>query len=325
MTVTALGLFSGGLDSILAALLLRRQGIDVHGICFTSPFFDADNARQAAKRYQIALTVRDIGARHLEMLKNPRYGYGKNMNPCIDCHALMFAIAGEMLDEGGYDFLFSGEVVGQRPKSQNNSALMAVRKASGRAPQILRPLSAKLLPVTPMEEDGRVDREQLLAIQGRSRKAQEELARQLGVDWYPSSGGGCLLTENSFSARLRDLFEHQPDCDCAAVELLKLGRTFRLSPMAKLTLGRNRSDNEKLKQLADSSNHLLRCNNFSGPLGVVSGTPDNDDLALAAAIVASYGKGAKEAQVEILLRHGTTTTTITVPPAERSASQKLQL
>jgi tRNA U34 2-thiouridine synthase MnmA/TrmU len=323
--VKALGLFSGGLDSILATLLLRRQGIEVHGICFVTPFFDAEKALQAAKLYALPLQVVNIATEHLQMIKNPRYGYGRNMNPCIDCHAQMFEFAGKVMQEQGYDFLFSGEVLGQRPKSQNQTALQAVNKASTWPKKILRPLSAQLLDPTPMEEDGLVDRDQLLDIQGRSRKAQELLAKELGVTDYPSSGGGCLLTENSFSGRLKDLFEHQPECGVYDIELLKLGRPFRLSAQAKLTLGRNRSSNEALKRLAEDCGCLLRCCNFSGPLGVVSGEAQVEDLMRAAAIVASYGKGAQEKQVEVLICENKQQQVITVTPMPRAESQKMMV
>ena len=236
----ALGLLSGGLDSSLAALTLKRQGIEVTCISFVTPFFGSAKAESAAKRMEIPLIVRDIGEVHLEMVKNPRYGYGKNMNPCIDCHAMMFRLAGEISEEQGFDFLFSGEVLGQRPMSQNPSALRAVANYSGRPERILRPLSAKLLPPTPMETRGLVDRERLLDIQGRSRKRQEMLAREWGLNDYPSSGGGCLLTEKDFAERLRDLFRHQPDCSVRDVRLLRVGRQFRLTEHSRLVLGRNR-------------------------------------------------------------------------------------
>ena len=263
----ALGLLSGGLDSILAALALKRQGVEVTGIAFVTPFFGAEKARRAAAQIDIPLLVRDIGPVHLEMLKNPRYGYGRNLNPCIDCHALMFRLAGAVMAEEGYDFLFSGEVLGQRPMSQNLSALKAVAKHSGYPERILRPLSARLLPVTPMEESGLVDRERLLDIQGRSRRRQEELAREWGLADYPNSGGGCLLTEKSFTGRLRDLLEHDPQAAVVDIELLKLGRQYRLSPSVKLTLGRNQANNEALQTLARPQDVLVRTRNFSGPLG----------------------------------------------------------
>lgn len=312
-----LGLLSGGLDSTLAALTLKRQGVDVTGIVYVTPFFGAERARAAARQIEIPLIVRDIGDIHLEMLKNPRYGYGRNLNPCIDCHAMMFRIAGEMVRDGEFDFLFSGEVLGQRPMSQNANALKAVAKHAGCGDLILRPLSAKLLPITPVEEQGLVDREQLLDIQGRSRRPQEALARQWGLKDYPSSGGGCLLTEKSFTGRLRDLLTHQPDCTTRDVELLKVGRQYRLSPQAKLTLGRNRQTNEAIQALATAEHTLLRATNFSGPTGLVSGQPATEDLSAAAAIVAAYGKGQDEAQMSVLCTRGEERWQVEVTPMGR--------
>jgi len=321
----ALGLLSGGLDSSLAALCLKRQGVDVTAIAFVTPFFGAGKARRAAEKIGIPLLVHDIGDIHLEMVKHPRYGYGKNMNPCIDCHAMMFRIAGEIMLEQGFDMLFSGEVLGQRPMSQNLSALRAVAKYSGHPDRILRPLSARLLPVTPMEEQGLVDREQLLDIQGRTRRRQELLAKEWGLVDYPSSGGGCLLTEKHFSDRLRDLFTHQPDCTVSDVELLKIGRQFRLSAQARLALGRNQDDNTALVAAARTEDVILRTPGLAGPVGVVTGTPDHADLRAAGAIVASYSKGKELAEVEIAAAAGGLEQRFLVAPMPRAASEKLLL
>jgi len=321
----ALGLLSGGLDSSLAVLTLKRQGVDVTGISFVTPFFGAGKARKAAEQMEIPLIVRDISEIHLEMLKNPVYGYGKNMNPCIDCHAMMFRLAGEVMQQEGFDFLFSGEVLGQRPMSQNLTALHTVSKHSGLKDRILRPLSAKLLPITPMEEEGQVDRERLLDIQGRSRKPQEALAREWGLTEYPSSGGGCLLTEKSFSGRLRDLLEKQPEATVVDVELLKVGRQFRLSPTVKLAMGRNQSDNERIKNLQRPLDAVLRCAHFSGPLGLISGEYADPELAQAAALVASYGKGKDEAEVEVLVVQGSETLTLRVAPMARQEAEKFKV
>ena len=318
----ALGLLSGGLDSSLAALCLKRQGIDVTCIAFVTPFFGAGKARRAAEQLGIPLLVRDIGDIHLEMIKNPQYGYGKNMNPCIDCHAMMFRVAGEIMADEGFDFLFSGEVLGQRPMSQNLSALRAVAKHSGQPDRILRPLSARLLPVTPMEEQGLVDREQLLDIQGRTRRRQEELAREWGLRDYPASGGGCLLTEKHFSDRLRDLVTHEPECSVVDVELLKTGRQFRLSPRARLAVGRNQQDNDALRALAGPGDQLLRCIGFSGPLGVLSGTPEESDIETAAAVVAGYGKGSGEAALEVLVTTSEGERTVRIAPCPLDSSRK---
>jgi tRNA U34 2-thiouridine synthase MnmA/TrmU len=318
----ALGLLSGGLDSSLAALTLKRQGVEVTGIAFATPFFGAGRARQAAEQMEIPLIVEDISEVHLEMIKNPRYGYGKNMNPCIDCHAMMFRLAGERMAKEGFDFLFSGEVLGQRPMSQNAIALKTVAKHSGFPEQILRPLSARLLPITKMEEAGLVDREQLLDIQGRSRKRQEALAKEWGLVEYPSSGGGCLLTEKSFSNRLRDLLEKNPEATPIDAELLKAGRQFRLSDQTKLILGRKQSDNETIKELRRPDDISLRAMNFSGPLGLVTGEAEEKELAIAAALVAGYGKGRDEAEVEVLLQTEDKSWKVTVAPFSQDQARE---
>jgi tRNA U34 2-thiouridine synthase MnmA/TrmU len=320
-----LGLLSGGLDSSLAALALKRQGIDVTCIAFVTPFFGAGRARIAAEKMEIPLIVHDISDIHLQMVKNPRYGYGKNMNPCIDCHAMMFRLAGERMVAGGFDFLFSGEVLGQRPMSQNGNALRSVANYSGHPDRILRPMSARLLPITPMEEAGLVDREQLLDIQGRSRKAQVMLAKEWGLKDYPAVGGGCLLTEKSFSNRLRDLFAHNPLATPVEVELLKAGRQFRLSDTTKLILGRNQADNDRIHELAQADDILLRADDFSGPQGLISGAAEPTDLETAAAIVANYGKGAGESTIEILLQQGDKRWTLSVAPFSREQSNAFLL
>ncbi|NLC69802.1 MAG: thiamine biosynthesis protein [Desulfuromonadaceae bacterium] len=321
----SLGLFSGGLDSMLAALLLRRQGVEVTGIAFVTPFFGAEKAVKSAAALEIPLIVRDIAVEHLEMLKNPRYGYGRNLNPCIDCHALMFRLAAGVMTEGGFDFLFSGEVLGQRPMSQNLNALKAVAKASGTGARILRPLSARLLPVTAMEREGLVDRERLLDIQGRSRRRQEELARQWGVIDYPAPGGGCLLTEKSFINRLRELLESTPEADVTDMELLKLGRRFRLPPSAWLTVGRNQEHNEAIRGLARPTDWLIHARECAGPLGLVSGSASEENLLTAAAIVGGYGKGKNCQGLLVTVRRGEESRMVEVAPfsAEELASRIL--
>ena len=321
----ALGLMSGGLDSTLAAMTLLRQGIEVTGISFVTPFFGAKKAQAAAAAIGFPLRVMDISAEHLEMVKQPKYGYGRNMNPCIDCHAMMFRLAGQIMEQEGFDFLFSGEVLGQRPMSQNANALKSVANYSGYPDRVLRPLSAKLLPITPMEEQGLVDREQLLDIQGRSRRRQQTLAVDWGFPDYPSSGGGCLLTEVGFSNRLRDLLDHDPQATANDAELLKVGRQFRLSPTAKLILGRNQADNDKLHELAAPGHLKLRGKEHSGPWGLFIGLPQEPDLQTAAAILASYGKGKDEAQVAVLFSGSDGEFEISVAPLPREDSRPLIL
>jgi tRNA-uridine 2-sulfurtransferase len=206
----ALAVFSGGLDSMLAAELIRVQGIDVLGLFFETPFFHAARARRSAEILHLPLKVLDLAEPHLEVVKKPRYGYGGNMNPCIDCHALMLRKAVERLAEENAQFIITGEVLGQRPMSQNLRALSTVAARSGRPELILRPLSAKLLPLTLPQEKGWVRRDELLALSGRSRKPQMELAGAFNISEYPMPAGGCLLTDPVFSRRLKDLLSARP-------------------------------------------------------------------------------------------------------------------
>ncbi|MCF6179637.1 MAG: thiamine biosynthesis protein, partial [Geopsychrobacter sp.] len=231
----------------------------------------------------------------------------------------------EIMQKEGFDFRCSGEVLGQRPMSQNATALSTVRSYCGYSDKVLRPLSAKLLPITPMEESGLVDRERLLDISGRSRKRQQALAVEWGFPEYPSSGGGCLLTESGFADRLRDLLEHDPDAKTTDVELLKVGRQFRLTKDCKLVVGRNQADNEALDKLAKDDQIRLHCANFTGPLGLLCGICGDKEIETAAAIIASYSKGKDEPEVEVLkVQHGTEQS-IRVAPLAREESIKLFL
>jgi tRNA U34 2-thiouridine synthase MnmA/TrmU len=226
--IKAVALFSGGLDSILAVKLIQEQGIEVRGVNFKTPFFGLSKTFAVIKNIDIDLEIIDITQELLEILRNPKHGFGKNMNPCIDCHSLMFKKAGEYMIKIGASFIISGEVLGERPMSQNRNSLNIIKRESGFEGRILRPLSALLLAETIPEKEGLVDRSKLLDISGRSRKRQMELAAKMGIDDYPSPAGGCKLTEPAFSKRLRDLFT-QDSFSLEDIELLKLGRHFRLS------------------------------------------------------------------------------------------------
>lgn len=276
---------------MLAAMVLREQGIDVHWITFETPFFSADKARRAAGLLNVPLTVENITERYMEMLRNPPCGYGKNMNPCMDCHALMFRIAGERRIGGGYAFLFSGEVVGQRPMSQTKPSLRYVEKNSGQEGRILRPLSAANLPETLPEREGLVDRSRLLGFSGRSRKPQMELAARLGITDYPAPAGGCLLTDKGYSARLRDLFDHSGRCSEKELLLLRHGRHFRLDERTKAVVGRTRADNQRILECVDpGADAVLNLRDRPGPVVVVPGFRSGGDLEWAAALCAGYGK-----------------------------------
>ncbi len=301
--VRALGLCSGGLDSMLAGLVLRDQDIDVAWITFETPFFNAAKARKASNMTGIPLNVKSIFNVYMKMLKNPPAGYGKHMNPCMDCHALMFKLAGELMRAKNFDFLFSGEVLGQRPMSQNKSSLGYVEKHSGFKGYIVRPLSARNLPLTIPEKEGLVERDRLLDISGRGRNRQIKLAQKFGISDYPAPAGGCLLTDKNFSNRLRDLFDHQDECTEEELHLLKHGRHFRLNPNAKLIVGRTEGDNENiLKYHNPTADTVLDLKDFPSPIALVPRGADKHAIHLAAAICTGYSKVPKLSPVDVVIK-----------------------
>jgi len=315
--VRALGLCSGGLDSILSALVLRNQGIWVEWISFETPFFSADKARKASAMTGIPLKVADITPPYLEMLKDPHCGYGQHMNPCLDCHALMFRHAGKVLQEEGFDFLFSGEVAGQRPMSQTKPSLRYVEKNSGFDGYILRPLSARLLAETVPEKEGLVDREKLLDISGRGRKRQIALAEAFGITDYPAPAGGCLLTDKGYSMRLRDLFDQPEPFAAPDLHLLKYGRHFRLGKKTKLIVGRTQKENERIAAHSDPERDaLLKTRGYPGPVCLVPRKAPPELMTLAAAICAGYSKAPEDAPAKVEVSGAGSLAVIPVRPGE---------
>jgi tRNA-specific 2-thiouridylase len=298
----ALCVYSGGLDSALAAALIRAQSIEVVALFFETPFFSSITARKFAQASGFPLRVVNITARHLEILKNPRHGYGQHMNPCIDCHTLMFRVAGELLEEEGAQFVVTGEVLGQRPMSQNRGALNLIARESGLGERLLRPLSAKHLALTLPEKEGWVNRELLGDFSGRSRKPQMALARRLNITAYPAPAGGCLLTEKNFSNRLRDLLASKSDPEVREFELLKIGRHFRVAPHCKLIVGRNRGENDAIGCLAGKEDFILSTVTVPGPTVLVCGKGTEGFLPIAASVTAAYSDA--QGQVEVQLRVG---------------------
>ncbi len=314
-----LGLCSGGLDSMLAGLILREQGHSVEWITFETPFFSAEKARNASRITGIPLMVQDITQPYLEMLKAPNCGYGKYMNPCLDCHALMFRMAGEVMQAKGFDFLFSGEVMGQRPMSQTRPSLRYVEKNSGFDGYIVRPLSAKRLAATIPEKEGLIDREALLNIAGRSRKEQIRLAKEFGITKYPAPAGGCLLTDKGYSNRLRDLFAHQKDYAKNELHMLRYGRHLRINPDAKIIVGRTQNDNENLsKYYRPTQDTLIKVRNYPGPLVLIPNGAAKEAVLLAASVCAGYSKAPADmpCQVRITNPQGRETVTVLPLPAK---------
>ncbi len=248
----AIALLSGGLDSALSVKLILDQGIEVIGLFLKSPFGCPTNAQRVADHLRIPLKIVDKGAAYIDLVQNPQFGYGRNMNPCIDCRIYMFLMAKRVMCEEGADFVITGEVLGQRPMSQIRPALEIIDYESGMKRLVLRPLSAKHLHPTLPESCGWVDRSRLLDLSGRSRKAQLALASELGLASYGSPAGGCLLTDPNFSDRLSEFFKKWKNHSMTEVNLLRYGRHFYLSDGSHLQIGRNEQENEILWQEAKS-------------------------------------------------------------------------
>jgi tRNA-uridine 2-sulfurtransferase len=297
----ALAVFSGGLDSMLAAQLIRRQFIEVLALFFETPFFSSSRPGQSAAATNLPFKSIDITDIHMGIVKSPRHGYGKNMNPCIDCHTLMLSQAGKMLESEGASFIITGEVLGQRPMSQNMKALSLIARESGFDGLILRPLSALHLAPTVPELKGWVRRDELLGLSGRSRKPQMELAARLGIREYPAPAGGCLLTDVIFSRRLKDLLSSDRQPEVREIELLKVGRHFRVNSQVRLVVGRNQRENEIIESLAGDRDLLSQTVTVPGPtvLAVGEVSPEIEELALLLTVAYSDARGSQPVQVSI--------------------------
>ena len=299
--VRALAMISGGLDSILAARLIKEQGIEVIGICFRSYFFNEENAKRMTKQIGIRLEVVDFSKEHFEMVKNPSHGWGKNMNPCIDCHSMMMRYSGELLEKFNADFIITGEVLNQRPMSQNKSALNIVKKQSGFSEKILRPLCAKNLDPTPMEVNGLVDREMLLDISGRSRKVQMELADKWGIKDYPSPAGGCKLTDPNYSIRLKELVERKENVTEKDIHLLKYGRHFITDDKTKIIVTRTAEEGESIKVLLNKNDLMFLTSKYNGAMVIIpeGNNPTENDIIIACRMAVRYSKGKDAESVEV--------------------------
>ncbi|MCW4044905.1 MAG: hypothetical protein NWE94_05245 [Candidatus Bathyarchaeota archaeon] len=324
----ALALFSGGLDSILAVRLLLNQGIDVEALNFANLFCSCKEENknavaEAAKRLGVPLKVVNVGNEYLRVIRKPKHGYGRNMNPCVDCKIFMAKKAKKYAREIGAAFIFTGEVLGERPMSQHYNALRIIEEEAGLKGRLLRPLSAKLLPETTAERKGLVDRVQLLGIRGKSRKPQISLAKQFGITYYPSPAGGCLLTCKEFARKLRDLFEHKKRCSMLDVALLKVGRHFRFGEN-KIIVGRNEAENKALTLKKRRSDYSFEVPDVSGPTTLLQGLKTRRSIELAAKLTAFYSD-AKSSLVTVNFGRESLSKTITVPVPNRAEVDRLRI
>jgi tRNA-specific 2-thiouridylase len=326
--VKAVSLLSGGLDSILATELIRRQGIKVYAFNLKTPFGipkkdGSSEAEKAAAQLSVPLKTLCAKADYLRMLRNPKHGYGKNLNPCVDCKIFILKKAKKYAKEIDADFIFTGEVLGERPMSQHHQALKTIEEEAGLKGKLLRPLSAKLLPETEAEKRGLVNRSKLFSIQGRSRKPQLELAKEYGITAYPSPAGGCLLTCEEYSRKLKDLLENHKHISNTDVALLRLGRHFRLGKN-KIIVGRNETDNKLLSAQKKPSDYRFELPDIVGPVTILQG-PKTPQAIEAAAKLTAYYSDAKTTQAVVGFGRKNLNKTITVQLPPKTDIDKLRI
>ena len=333
MNKKAIVLFSGGLDSILAAKLMLEQGVDVVAVNFSAKLCmcgckatGESSAMTAAKMLNIPLKTIDITGDFIEIIKNPRYGHGANMNPCIDCKIYMLKHAKGMMSEAGASFLVTGEVLGERPMSQRMDALNLIEKMAGVKGILLRPLTAKNLEPTLLEKEGIVERGKLLDIRGRSRKPQITLAQDFGIEKYPNPAGGCLLTDPGFAKRVKDAIKHG-EFDAGNLALLSVGRHFRLSDQARLVVGRDEAENTILFSMARPDDTLFELKDREGPISILRGVIDDNLISLSASMAAYHTKFRMEESVGVDYWNGSEANkkSIVIKPAAKEDVEPLRL
>ena len=312
----AVALLSGGLDSTLAILVMKRLGVEVTAITFLTHFgcdiSDSSSCSRnpfpAAEKFGFKVKLSHLADKFIEIVKKPEHGHGRNMNPCIDCRILMLKEAGEFMRMTGADFLITGEVLGQRPMSQRKETFPLIDKASGMAGYVLRPLSAKLLKPTVAETSGLIDRESLYNFSGRSRKPQMKLAEEFGLDDYPNPAGGCLLTEPNYAWRLKELLTFTPNPTLRELGLLRLGRHFRPSAQSpvKIIAGRDKGENNELEKLIGPNDIYMRAEDHKSPIVLITGADNYDKelIDLAASICARYSDSKNQPSVKIIIFSG---------------------
>ncbi len=296
--IKCLVMFSGGLDSTIAVHVLQNQGLDVLALHFVLPFYSGlgkkhDAIRERARMLGVALRIEEEGDEYLSMFKDPHFGYGKNINPCLDCRIHRLAKAALIMKQEAASFIATGEVVGQRPMSQRRDCLDIIEKRTGLRGLLLRPLSARLLRPTLPEESGWVDRNKLLAIGGRGRKDQIAYAKDHGLT-YPSPGGGCILTNEQTTRRFADLMRYSPGFSLSDFKLIAFGRHFRLGPELRLVVARDDEENGILEKLLLPDDYGLTTADVPGPLGILRGTATHREIERAGRIIARYSRARSQ-------------------------------
>ena len=310
MKKKAIALISGGLDSLLAARVIMDQGIDLLGVVFVMQFASRDvdafksRVRETARDAGVPVKFKDISEEFLHIVKNPRHGYGANLNPCIDCKILMLSSAKKIMKEENAGFIITGEVLGERPMSQRKDALDTIAKEAEVNGYLLRPLSAKLLEETIPEKEGIVDRDTLLDISGRSRARQLQMAEQFGLKKFFTPAGGCLLTDPIFSRRLKDLMDRGSSLDPDNISLLKYGRHFRLDERTKAVVGRDKKDNEMIRSLKREGDLLVRLSAGSGPDGLLRGETSGENIKMTASLIVSHSRKKNEPDTTVAVWRG---------------------
>ena len=302
-------LLSGGLDSQLAIKMMQEQGFDVSAVAIKTPFCDFDcgrgcgfEIRERADDLNVNLKTVYLGDEYIEMLKHPKHGIGAGFNPCIDCRSMMFDAAKKHMEEIGAEFIISGEVLGQRPMSQHAPALRTIEKESDLVGKIVRPLSAALLPETDPEKNGLIKRENLGMIRGRTRRNQLDMAKKYGIENPPNAGGGCLLTEPHFGIKAKDLFSHTKNPTINDIDLLKIGRHFRLDEETKFIVGRNKDENEMIKAIALPGDILLEAKDFVGPVSILRGSNAKEHLKFASSVTLRYSDAPNNEQAIVSIK-----------------------
>jgi len=337
----AIGMFSGGLDSILAAKIMLNEGFEVTALHFYTGFngklnreiqkgpgwkwTTPESVGNSADKLGINLVAMDVSKEYVDIITHPKYSYGSGVNPCIDCRIFLLKKARELMETEQATLVFTGEVLGQRPMSQHKPTLKLIEKKAGLEERLLRPLSAKLLEPTIAEKEGIVNREHLYSFNGRTRKPQQKLAKEFGIDFYPQSAGGCLLTEKSFRRKYFDLVNHLKNRDITLSDLksLKAGRHLRLESGIKVIVGRDKIENDYIIELFYGKYWFFDAKDFEGAAVFTIDEPSEKDFLKIASICARYSKGLKEENVTILAEKGNETREFTVKPADHKDIEPL--